>query len=159
MNIKFFIGLALIFSITSSCKNKSDKVETQSTVENQETKNISELTFQEILFLLHKESEFGSDYHGESFGQEASNDISLVTQTKTDCGEELVLVNSSTEKKVQTAIMISFSFPNNPVNQIAMVYIIKPGETLPVGRDAFCYDGKKYDIARKVLSAGYVLQE
>ncbi|WP_350292559.1 hypothetical protein [uncultured Croceitalea sp.] len=159
MNIKFFIGLALIFSITSSCKNKSDKIKTEIGIENQETKNISELTFQEILFLLHKESEFGSDYHGELFGQEASNDISLVTKTKTHCGEEMVLVNSSTEKKVQTAIMISFNFPNNPVDQIEMVYMIKPGETLPVGRNAFCYNGKKYDIARKVLSAGYVLQK
>lgn len=158
MNTKFFIGLVLVFAILSSCKNKSGKVDAENAVENQETKNISELTFQEILFLLHKESEFGSDYHGESFGQEAADDISLVTKAKTDCGEEIVLVNSLDKNQVQAAVMISFYFPNNPVNQIAMVYIIEPGEALPVGRNTFCYNGKKYDITRKVLSAGYVVE-
>ncbi|SHG98043.1 hypothetical protein [Flagellimonas flava] len=157
MNIKFFIGFPLLCLLTFSCKGKSDKVDSEKTAtENHEIKNISELTFREILFLLHKENEFGTDYHGDSFGKEAMGDIIVTTTAKTDCGDEMALVNTSPEKKAQIATMASFNFPNNPVKEIAMVYMIAPNDTLPIGRNMLCYNGEKYMIARKVLSAGYV---
>ncbi len=156
MSIKFYLSLVLVFVVMGSCKNKSDKIDAENAIESQEIKNISELTFQEILFLLYKENEFGSDYHGESFGQEASDKISLTTKSKTECGDLMMLVSTASKRTAQVAVMATFSFPNNPNNELAMTYLIKPGETLPVGRNKFCYDGKEYDINRKVLSAGYM---
>ncbi|MDC6366687.1 MULTISPECIES: hypothetical protein [Flavobacteriaceae] len=159
MNVKIFIGFVLLCLLTNSCKNKSDNVNSETGVAgNQEVKNISELTFRDILFLLHKENEFGADYHGESFGQEALGDIVLEAMTKTDCGEEMALVNTSSEWQIQTAVMATFDFPNNPVKEIAMVHMIAPGDTLPVGRNILCYNGERYMITRKVLSAGYVTE-
>lgn len=160
MNNKFFVGFMLLCLLTYSCKNKSDKVDSEEgTTENREIKNISELTFREILFLLHKENEFGADYHGESFGQEALRDIVITATTKTDCGEEMALVNTSSEKQAQIATMATFDFPNNAVKEIAMVYTIAPGDTLPIGRNILCYNGEKYTITRKVVSAGYVTED
>lgn len=159
MNNKLYICLVLLFVTISSCKDKSEKVDMKSSLDETKQKDISELTYQEIFYLLHNENEFGVDFHGDSFGQEAAAEISLITKSGMDCGDAIALESSATDNTVQVAVKTTFRFPNNPANEIVRIYKVKPGETVPVGHNKLCYDGNDYAINREIVSAGFTNEE
>ncbi|WP_190809198.1 hypothetical protein [Flagellimonas sp. S3867] len=148
-------GLLILLLLISSCKdvkkeNSNNEVKTE-----QQLKDISELSYQEIFYLLHGEDEYGIDYHGEVFGQDASEKVSLVNLESNECGNRIVLQSNENEKSIQVAIKVSFSFPGNPANEIHRLYTVKPEETTPVGHTKLCYKGLEYVIQREVVSAGF----
>ncbi|WP_133248394.1 hypothetical protein [Flagellimonas aquimarina] len=149
--ICFLSFLFLFISCKDGKKETSiDKIETE-----QEAKDISELSYQEIFYLLHDEDEYGVDYHGEVFGQDASKKISLISTSSNTCGDKVVLQSSEGQLNITAAVKVSFSFPGNSSQEIHRLYTVKPGETVPVGNSKLCYNGSEYLIQREVVSAGF----
>ena len=161
MIIKRYFFLLVILSILNfySCKQEN-KANPASVGEEQETpKNISELTYPEIFFLLHDEDEYGMDVHGDLFGQDAVGDISLVVGDNTQCGDAIFIKSSHSSENIKVAVKTTFNFPGNPANEIFRAYVIKPGESLPVGHSLLCYQGTEYPINREIASAGFTNEE
>ncbi len=157
---KTYIYLVLLsFVIIGSCKEKKQDSDKEGSPGQEQLKNISELTYQEIFYLLHEENEYGMDFHGDMFGQEAASNVSLMSKSKTDCGNAMVLESSNTNNTLQVAVKTNFDFPGNPANEIFRIYIVKPGETVPVGHSTLCYNGAEYAINREIVSAGFVIKE
>ncbi len=149
----------LSFVVMGSCREKKHDTGKENSPGAEQLKNISELTYQEIFYLLHEENEYGMDFHGDHFGQGAASNVSLMSKSETDCGDAIVLESSDTNSTVQVAIKTNFDFPGNPANEIFRIYLVKPGETVPVGHSTLCYDGTKYAINREIVSAGFLVEE
>ena len=154
--IRYVLILAFFpIAVLVSCKKEKKQVSQEETQNEQKVKNISELSYQEIFYLLHDEDEYGVDYHGEVFGQDASSKAKLVKIDDSDCGDAIGLVNTDSSAVMEAAVKISFSFPGNEIKEFHRLYTVKPGETAPVGHSKLCYDGSEYTIQREVASAGF----
>ncbi|MCL6266933.1 hypothetical protein [Flagellimonas myxillae] len=150
----FIIGSIFLF-LCYSCKDGRKSAPERNTDTQESLKDISELTYQEIFYLLHDEEEYGVDYHGEAFGQDASALVSLVTLDSESCGHGVALRSSEKLRTIQTAVRVSFNFPGNPANEFHRLYTVKPEETHPIGNTKLCYKGSEYTIHREVVSAGF----
>ncbi|WP_282162476.1 hypothetical protein [Ulvibacterium marinum] len=148
--------LLLSFVVMGSCKEKKPHADKESTPVEERIKNISELTYQEIFYLLHEEDEYGLDFHGDMFGQEAASNVSLISKSETDCGNAIVLESSDSNNAIQVVVKTNFDFPGNPANEIFRIYTVKPEESVPVGHSTLCYDGARYAINREIVSAGFL---
>ena len=158
---KYSLLLILLFSLLGTSCKEGKKPDRQIDSEISETplKDISELTYIEIFYLLHQEDEYGMDVHGDMFGQEAMNDVNLVNDGSTDCGNAISINNSHNSDNIKVAVKTTFKFPGNPANEMFRAYVIKPGETAPVGHSKLCYKGAEYDINREIVSAGFTDDE
>ncbi|RDY59762.1 hypothetical protein [Flagellimonas nanhaiensis] len=147
-------GLILILLFVS-CKNNKKEVVSDDSKTEQTLKDISELSYQEIFYLLHSEEEYGIDYHGEAFGQDASHKVILVNLASDGCGNGVALRSTEDKMTLQAAVKISFRFLGNPANEMYRLYSVKPEETIPVGHSKLCYNGSEYIIQREIVSAGF----
>ena len=157
------ISLLLILVLASiglACKQEKKAAEQRNQEIIEDTlKDISELTYVDIFYLLHKEEEYGMDVHGDMFGQEAISSISLINSGSTNCGDAISITNSHPSNEITAAVRTTFSFPANPANEMFRAYVVKPGETTPVGHSMLCYKGNEYQIDREIVSAGFTEQE
>ncbi len=154
MRYVYTFGL-LVFLLFLSCKKGKRETINDDAKTEIKTKDISELSYQEIFYLLHEENEYGIDYHGEVFGQDASKKVSLINLDPNACGNGVALQSTEGEMTIKTAVKVTFSFPGNPAKEIHRLYTVKPKETIPVGNSKLCYNGSEYIIQREVVSAGY----
>lgn len=151
----FLLSSCIVFFLCYSCKDgKKEALQNDKNVQ-ENLKDISELSYQEIFYLLHDQDEYGVDYHGEVFGQDASGQIDLVNLESDSCGNGVALKSTASQEIIKTAVRVSFNFPGNPSNEFHRLYTVKPGEILAVGHSKLCYNGSEYVIQREVVSAGF----
>lgn len=155
MNKKLIICFLVVFTIVGACKEKSNQVDEASKMVEEPLKDISELTYPEIFYLLHNEEEYGMDFHGDLFGQEAASYVTFINSANPDCGEAVTIKSSNADSTIQVAVKTTFSFPNNPINELVRIYKVKPEATIPVGHNKLCYNGDEYAINREIVSAGF----
>ena len=158
---KIYLLFILTLALTCfACKQEKKAVEHIDTEITEDTlRDISELSYIDIFYLLHKEEEYGMDVHGDMFGQEAIPSVSLITSGSADCGDAISITNSHPSNEITAAVRTTFSFPGNPANEMFRAYVVKPGETTPVGHSMLCYKGTEYQIDREIVSAGFTEKE
>ncbi|UCD61744.1 MAG: hypothetical protein JSV59_04025 [Flavobacteriaceae bacterium] len=157
---KYLVSLFCIVLLTLACKQKRNSTQADDPKNPLDTiKDISELTYPEIFYLLHNEEEYGMDVHGDLFGQEAIADVELFVSSKSECGDALSLTSSHSSQNIKAAVRTSFNFPGNPANEMFRAYIVKPEEIVPVGHTRLCYKNREYEINREVVSAGFTDEE
>jgi hypothetical protein len=155
MNKKLIMCFLLVLTLVAACKEKKNQVNEASKMVEEPLKDISELTYPEIFYLLHNEEEYGMDFHGDLFGQEAASFATFITEANSECGEAVAIKSSNKEATIQVAVKTTFSFPNNPSNELVRLYKVKPEATIPVGHNKLCYNGDEYAINREIVSAGF----
>lgn len=124
-----------------------------------EDKHTSELTYMDIYNLaLAAENGGGMDFHGDSFGNDASDDLSIYANGscgKGDCGISLVMENKNAEKAISAVIKAKFKLPGNDISEMIRMYQLQPGQALSIGCSHICHQDNSYMIQREVVSAGY----
>jgi len=154
LNILFLFLSATI--LISSCKSdkKSPHKSTINTTENT-LKDISELSYIEIYYLLFTNNNGGFDAHGDLYGQGAVSSLSFSEETSS-CGKGLFISNNSSSNIITFALKASFNFPGNPNSEMVRAYTLKANEKISVGNSKLCYNGKEYIINREIISAGTI---
>jgi len=158
LNILFlFLSVSILMSSCKSDKKPQDKPLDKSTINTAEKalKDISELSYIEIYYLLFTNKNGGFDAHGDLYGQKAVSNLSFSEETSS-CGKALFLSNNSSVNTITFALKASFNFPGNPNNEMVRAYTIKANEKISVGNSMFCYNGKEYTIKREIISAGII---
>jgi len=154
LNILFlFLSVSILLSSCKSDKKSPDK-STINTTQNT-LKDISELSYIEIYYLLFTNNNGGFDAHGDLYGQTAVSNLAFSEETSS-CGKELFLSNTSPTSTVTFALKAIFNFPGNPNNKMVRAYTLKANEKISVGNSKLCYNGKEYIINRKIISAGTI---
>lgn len=124
-----------------------------------EDKHTSELTYMDIYKLaLASENGGGMDFHGEAFGKEATDDLSIYANGgcgKDECGIALVMENKNDEKAIYAVIKAKFRLPGNDINEMIRLYFLEPGQALSIGCSHICHQDNSYMIQREIVSAGY----
>ncbi|WP_084370415.1 hypothetical protein [Reichenbachiella faecimaris] len=146
--------LVLFLSICSCSKRTTDPSAPP------EEKHTSELTYMDIYNLaLASENGGGMDFHGDAFGNEASDDLSIYANGscgKGDCGISLIMENKNIERSISAVIKAKFRLPGNDINEMIRMYQLQPGEALSIGCSHICHQDNSYMIQREVVSAGYI---
>jgi len=154
LNILFlFLSVTILISSCKSDKKSPDK-STINTTENT-LKDISELSYIEIYYLLFTKNNGGFDAHGDLYGQDAVSNLSFSKETSS-CGKEVFLSNNSSTNTITFALKASFNFLGNPNNEMVRAYTIKANEKISIGNSILCYNGKEYILNREIISAGIV---
>lgn len=145
--------LILLLSICACSKKTSDPSALP------EDKHTSELTYMDIYNLaLASENGGGMDFHGDSFGNDATDDLSIYANGscgKAECGISLVMENKNNEKAIAAVIKAKFKLPGNNINEMIRMYELQPGQALSIGCSHICHQDNSYMIQREIVSAGY----
>ena len=91
--------------------------------------------------------------------EDAVADVTLGLKDKTECGDAVWLSSAHSDENIKVAVRTTFNLPGNPANEMFRAYVVKPGESLPVGHNLLCYQGKEYQINREIASAGFTDEE
>lgn len=122
-------------------------------------KKTGELTRRDIYELaIATENDISRTHHGDSFGNEASGDLSIYAHendSKEACGISLIMENKNTEKYISAIIKAKFSIPNNDIHELKRLYQLKPGQAVAIGASHICHQGHSYMIQREIVSATY----
>jgi len=108
---------------------------------------------------LESENGGGMDFQGDSFGNDATDDLSIYANGscgEEDCGISLVMENKNPEKSIVAVIKSKFKLPGNNINEMIRMYQLKPGEALSIGCSHICHQENSFMIQREVVSAGYM---
>lgn len=148
------IVIIVIISISACSKKASDPSARP------EDKHASELTYLDIYNIaLAAENGGGMDFHGDPFGNEASNDLSIYANGscgKDECGISLVMENKNSQKAVAAVIKAKFKLPGNNISEMVRMYQLQPGQSLSIGCSHICHQENSYMIQREIVSAGYI---
>lgn len=146
--------LIISFSICACSKRTSDPSALP------EDKHTSELTYMDIYNLaLADENGGGMDFHGDSFGNDATDDLSIYANGgcgKDECGISLVMENKNAERAISAVIKAKFKLPGNDINEMIRMYQLQPGQALSIGCSHICHQDNSYMIQREIVSAGYI---
>lgn len=147
--------LLVFFSIClCSCIKKSSNPDALP-----QDKHVSELTYIDIYHIaLAAENGGGVDFHGDSFGNDAADDLSIYANGgcgNDDCGISLVMENKNAEKSISAVIKAKFKLPGNAVDEMIRVYRLEPGQATSIGCSHICHQENSYMIQREIVSAGY----
>ncbi|WP_422358762.1 hypothetical protein [Reichenbachiella sp.] len=153
MSKKSVLFLIIFLSIYACSKKTSDPSA------HPEDKHTSELTYIDIYNLaLAAENGGGMDFHGDSFGSDATDDLSIYANGscgKEECGISLVMENKNAEKAISAVIKAKFKLPGNDINEMTRMYQLQPGQALSIGCSHICHQENSYMIQREIVSAGY----
>lgn len=154
MSKKSVLFLIISLSIYACSKRTSDPSALP------EDKHTSELTYMDIYNLaLAAENGGGMDFHGDSFGNDATDDLSIYANGscgKEECGISLVMENKNAEKAISAVIKAKFKLPGNDINEMTRMYQLQPGQALSIGCSHICHQDNSYMIQREIVSAGYI---
>lgn len=152
---QYFLFVLVPLCICSCSKRASDPSALP------EDKHPSELTYMDIYNLaLAAENGGGMDFHGDAFGNEAADDLSIYANGgcgKEECGISLVMENKNAEKPISAVIKAKFKLPGNNINEMIRMYELQPGQALSIGCSHICHQDNSYMIQREIVSAGYII--
>lgn len=156
MKLQNNLILGVVFSICIACGGTS-KTETK---EKEEVKtDVSELTYLQIYQLvLEQANGSGMDFHGEGYGMEASEKVTISQGDscgESNCGNLMVVTNSG-DTPIKFAVKANFTLPGNPLTEMIREYRVEANETAIVGCSHLCYEGNSYKFDREIISAAFI---
>ncbi|MEO9806113.1 MAG: hypothetical protein ABJF04_22830 [Reichenbachiella sp.] len=153
--LKQYLLFVLVTLCTCSCSKRTSDPSALP-----EDKHTSELTYMDIYNLaLAAENGGGMDFHGDAFGNDAEDDLSIYANGgcgKEECGISLVMENKNAERSISAVIKAKFKLPGNNINEMIRMYELLPGQALSIGCSHICHQDNSYMIQREIVSAGYV---
>lgn len=152
----------LLLSCSSSNNNeKENKDATDDVTEKTTKKDVSELTYRDVIAMIYSEDGEGIEWHGE----EVSNTLSelLVFSSNGDCGEgdcgkAMFITNNDEDKTIEVIVKASYDLEGD-IGFLARKYTLTAGETQSMGCSHMCYNGKAYLFDRQLVGSVYVLEQ
>lgn len=148
---------ASIIVSCSSDKTKEEKMEEVEELVEEAKKDVSQLTYRDIVKLVFNDEGQGIEWHGEAVSNSLQEMLSMTNEGSCgddSCGKEMFLINNDT---IAIEVIVKGAFDiEGDRGHIARKYMVKPGETVSMGCSHLCYDGKAYLFDRSIVGSSYV---
>lgn len=160
----FFYMLISVF-ILVSCSQSTQKNDTEETELSGEelstpTKEVDQLTFQDVVAMVYDDEGEGIEWHGEEMPNELIEFLVISSEDpcgEGDCGRRLTLTNNS-DQSITTIIRGEYDIEGDQ-GQIPRKYVIDGGGRLLIGCTHLCYGGKGYEFTRTIVASAFTADE
>jgi hypothetical protein len=145
-------------SSTNSENNNSDEEAPEEKTPETTNKDLSELTYRDVVDLVFKDQGEGVEWHGEEMPNTLISLISIGNEGdcgEGDCGKSMYISNTDSTKSIEVIMKGAYDLEGD-IGYIARKYILSPGEKLSIGCSHLCYDGKSYLFDRKIVGSAYI---
>ncbi len=150
--------IALIVAVLLAACQSGQKENANRQEREEGLKPVSELSYGELWqLILADHNAGGKDVTSEDYQRDAMRQlVEIVTgECGTDCGNQVQIQSTSSDRIVMIVIRFSFDIPGNPVTEILRAYDLGSMEKIPLGCTHFCYGGERFGVKREVLSATF----
>ncbi len=151
MKTKLIVSLILLINIFA-CRPST----TETTTENEEEgKNITEITYYDLLKEVFEDDGYGIEYHGEALPNEFIESLMITKEGlcgSGGCGEGLFIVNSSAADTLEIIVNGAYDLEGN-IGNIARQYVIPANGKVSIGCSHLCFEGTPYAFERKIVGS------
>lgn len=144
-------------STTGENENSGEAVDNEKTPESTK-KDLSELTYRDVIGMVFKDQGEGIEWHGEEMPNTLIESIVINSEGicgDGDCGKTMYITSLDSTKSIEIIMKGAYDLEGD-IGYIARKYTLSPGEKLSIGCSHLCYDGKNYLFDRQVVGSTYV---
>lgn len=150
--------LLALFAIAISCTPaaKNDENATSETEAEAATKDVTQLTYRDVVAIVFDDDGEGIEWHGEEMPNTLGDLLTIDSGDscgENGCGTQLSLT-SLAEKPMTVIIKGDYDIKGDQ-GYIPRKYIIEPAQTLSIGCSHLCYQGESYEFLRTVVGSAY----
>jgi len=148
---------SIIVSCSTSNSSENESAEEQETEESPK-KDISELTYSDVIDLVFQDQGEGVEWHGEEVPNTLALSVAISSEEacgEGDCGKAMYITSTDSTKTIEVIMKGAYDLEGD-IGYIARKYDLAPGQKLSLGCSHLCFNGKSYLFDRQVVGSAYI---